>query len=92
MSQSHVRDSSDTDRWVGPHHAGGGSVSSGTDHDIRDVAAPGFLALLVGQQGQGSLLQLVGSTGSCGRHRTHRLTSCCPFTIKVLCPITITIP
>lgn len=49
------------------YHAGSGTSSSSTDHDIRDVAAPVDPAVLVGQKGQGSLLQLVGSTGSCGR-------------------------
>lgn len=42
--------------WAGPYHAGSGTSSTGTDHDVRDVAAPVFLALLVGQQRQGGLL------------------------------------
>ena len=52
--------------WAGPHHAGSGAGSSGTDHAVRDVAAPVLLTLLIGQQRQSGLLQLVGSVGSCG--------------------------
>lgn len=51
----------------GGYHAGGGTSSSSTDHDIRDVAAPVKFAVVIGQQGQRSLLQVVGGTGSCGR-------------------------
>jgi len=46
------------------HHAGGSSSSTSTDHDVRDAAAPGSLALLIGHQGQRSLLKLVGGVGS----------------------------
>ena len=45
------------------HHAGGSTVSSSADHDVGDVASPGLLALLIGQEGKGSLLQLVGGVG-----------------------------
>lgn len=65
--EQEVNPSGEAGGWAGPHHAGSGSGSSGTDHDVRDVAAPVLLALLVGQQGQGGLLQVVGSAGSCGR-------------------------
>lgn len=47
----------------GSHHTGGGSSSSGADHLVGDVAAPVVHALLVGQDGQRSLLQLSGSVG-----------------------------
>lgn len=65
-----MSETGETARWVGPHHAGSCSGSSSADHHVGDVAGPVFLALLVGQQGQGSLLQVVGSTGSCGRQST----------------------
>lgn len=64
-----LSDPGETGWWAGPHHAGSGSSSTSADHDPGDVAAPVFLALLIGQQGQGGLLEVVGSTGSCGRHK-----------------------
>ena len=50
--------------WAGrAHRAGGGSSSTSADHDVGNVAAPVLLTRLVGQEGQGSLLQQVGSVG-----------------------------
>lgn len=49
--------------WAGgqseAHHAGGDTAGPGTDHLISDLAAPELLAVGVGQEGQGRLLQLV---------------------------------
>ena len=53
---------------VNAHHAGGGSSCTSTDHHVRDVAAPVSLALFVGEQGEGSLLQLGGGAGSCAEN------------------------
>lgn len=39
------------------YHAGRGTGGSSTDHEVRDLVAPVTLALSVGQQRQGSLLQ-----------------------------------
>lgn len=67
MDKTETAERGQAGRRAGPHHAGGGSSSSSADHHTRNVAAPVSLALLVGQQWQSSLLQLVGSAGSCGR-------------------------
>lgn len=77
---------------MGPHHAGSGSGSSSADHHIGDVAAPVSLALLVGQQGKSSLLQLVGSTGSCGRQSiANTQTHFQPFQSKIIVTLTQTL-
>lgn len=47
------------------HHAGGSSGGSSADHQVGDLAAPVLFALLVGQQGEGGLLQQGGGVGSC---------------------------
>ena len=50
--------------WVlSAHHAGGGSVSAGADHQGGDLVSPELLALLVGEQGQSGLLQQGGGVG-----------------------------
>lgn len=43
------------------YHAGGDTTGACADHDIGDLGAPEFLALGGRHDGQGSLLQLVGS-------------------------------
>ena len=43
-----------------PYHAGRDAAGPGADHHVRDLAAPELLAVGVGQEGQGRLLQLVG--------------------------------
>lgn len=50
------------------HHAGGGSGGAGTDHQVADPAAPVLTALLIGQQGEGGLLQQGGGVRSCNTH------------------------
>lgn len=44
---------------VRPYHAGGDTAGSGADHHVGDLVAPELLAFIVGQEGQGRLLQLV---------------------------------
>lgn len=51
---------------VRPYHAGRDTTGSGADHHVGDLVAPELLALVIGQEGQGRLLQLVGSLVGCG--------------------------
>lgn len=76
-SDGRNKETAERGRRAGPHHAGGGSSSSSADHHTRNVAAPVSLALLVGQQWQSSLLQLVGSVGSCGRQSMQNTQTGC---------------
>jgi len=46
------------------HHAGGGTRGSSADHQVSDLVAPETFALLIGQQGESSLLQQGGGAGS----------------------------
>lgn len=46
-----------------PYHAGGDTTGTGADHEVSDLLAPELLATSVGQEGQGSLLQLVRGIG-----------------------------
>lgn len=43
-----------------PYHAGGDAAAPCTDHEVCDQAAEVVPTLLIGQEGQGGLLQLVG--------------------------------
>lgn len=52
---------------VATYHAGGGSVSAGAHHHVVDAEPPVLLALRVGQQGQGHLLQHRRRRVGCGR-------------------------
>ena len=53
---------------VTTHHAGGGSGGSSADHQVADLAAPVLTALLIGQQGEGGLLQQGGGVRGCNTH------------------------
>lgn len=48
----------------GTYHTGGGAGGTSTDHLVCDFTTPVTLAVRVGQQGQGSLLQQGGGVRS----------------------------
>lgn len=54
---------------VATYHAGGGSVSAGAHHHVVDAEPPVLLALRVGEQGQGHLLQHRRRRVGCERAR-----------------------
>lgn len=55
----------------GAHHAGGGSGGSGADHQIADLVAPETTTVVIGEQGEGGLLQQGGGVGSCQAQTRH---------------------